>query len=169
MALDNRRIAKNTMMLYIRMLLLMAVSLYTSRVVLAALGVDDFGIFNLIGGFITLFSFISSSLVGAMQRYFNVCLGKNDKAEYQRVYSMGINIFVLFSLFLIVLLVSTLSIVIPLILSLIEYAKWTVLLIVLVDLVWVAMIIYLCGLEKDERSYILNMFISKRKRKLNLT
>lgn len=102
MAVDNRRIAKNTMMLYIRMLLLMAVSLYTSRVVLAALGVDDFGIFNLIGGFITLFSSISSALVGAMQRYFNVCLGKNDKVEYQRVYSMGINIFALFSLFLLV-------------------------------------------------------------------
>ena len=102
MPVDNRRIAKNTMALYVRMLLLLAVSLYTSRVVLAALGVDDFGIYNLIGGFITLFSFISSALVGAMQRYFNVSLGHNDKEEYQRVYSMGINIFIIFSLFLIV-------------------------------------------------------------------
>lgn len=102
MPVDNRRIAKNTLMLYIRMLLLMAISLYTSRVILAALGVDDFGIFNLIGGFITLFSFISSALVAAMQRYFNVCLGKGDREGYQRVYSMGINIFALFSVFLLI-------------------------------------------------------------------
>ena len=102
MPVDNRRIAKNTMMLYIRMLLLLAVSLYTSRVVLAALGVDDYGIYNLIGGVVTLFSFISHALVGAMQRYFNVSMGHGDKEEYQRIYSMGINIFAIFSVFLIV-------------------------------------------------------------------
>lgn len=100
MPVDNRRIAKNTLMLYIRMLLLLAVSLYTSRVILAALGVDDYGIYNLIGGFVTLFSFISHALVGAMQRYFNVALGHGDKDEYQRIYTMGINIFILFSLFI---------------------------------------------------------------------
>lgn len=100
MPVDNRRIAKNTLMLYIRMLLLLAVSLYTSRVILAALGVDDYGIYNLVGGVVTLFSFISHALVGAMQRYFNVALGHDDRDEYQRIYTMGINIFILFSLFL---------------------------------------------------------------------
>ncbi len=100
MPVNNKRIAKNTAALYMRMLLLMAVTLYTSRVVLATLGVDDYGIYNLIGGFITLFSFISHALVTAMQRFFNVSLGKGDKEEYQRIYSMGINIFVLFSVFL---------------------------------------------------------------------
>ncbi len=100
MPVNNQRIAKNTFALYLRMLLLMAVSLYTSRVILATLGVDDYGIYNLIGGFITLFSFISAALVGAMQRFFNVALGKGNKEEYQRIYSMGINIFVLFSFFL---------------------------------------------------------------------
>ena len=100
MAVNNKRIAKNTFALYVRMLLLMAVTLYTSRVVLATLGVDDYGIYNLIGGFITLFSFISHALVTAMQRFFNVALGKGEKEEYQRIYSMGINIFVLFSVFL---------------------------------------------------------------------
>ena len=84
------------------MLLMMAVSLYTSRVILDVLGVDDFGIYNLIGGFITLFSFISASLVGAMQRFFNVALGKKDEAQYQKVYSMSVNIFAIFSLFLII-------------------------------------------------------------------
>lgn len=102
MAVDNKRIAKNTVALYIRMLLLMAVSLYTSRVILDVLGVDDYGIYNLIGGFITLFSFISASLVSAMQRFFNVALGKNDEAQYKKLYSMSINIFVIFSLFLLI-------------------------------------------------------------------
>lgn len=97
---DNKRIAKNTFALYLRMSLLMLVSFYTSRVILATLGVDDYGIYNLIGGFITLFSFISAALVGAMQRFFNVALGKGNKEEYRRIYSMGINIFALFSVFL---------------------------------------------------------------------
>lgn len=100
MPVNNQRIAKNTFALYMRMLLLMAVTLYTSRVILATLGVDDYGIYNLIGGFITLFSFISAALVTSMQRFFNVALGKGDKEEYQRIYSMGINIFILFSVFL---------------------------------------------------------------------
>lgn len=102
MAVDNKRIAKNTVALYIRMLLLMAVSLYTSRVILDVLGVDDYGIYNLIGGFVTLFSFISHALVGAMQRFFNVALGKKDSEQYKRLYSMSINIFAIFSLFLVV-------------------------------------------------------------------
>ena len=90
------------MALYVRMLLLMVVSLYTSRVVLAALGVDDYGIYNLIGGFISLFSFISHALVGAMQRFFNVALGREDHEEYRRIYSMSYNLFALFSVFLLV-------------------------------------------------------------------
>ena len=103
MSVDSRLIAKNTLMLYIRMLLLLAVSLYTSRVILAALGVDDYGIYNLIGGFVSLLSFVSQALVNAMQRYFNVALGHNDKEEYQKIYSMGINIFAIFSLLLLLL------------------------------------------------------------------
>lgn len=102
MAVDNKRIAKNTVALYLRMLLLMVVSLYTSRVILATLGVDDYGIYNLIGGFITLFSFISTALVTAMQRFFNVALGSGDKEQYQRIYSMGMNIFIIFAAFLII-------------------------------------------------------------------
>lgn len=102
MAVNNKRIAKNTLALYLRMLLLMAVTLYTSRVILATLGVDDYGIYNLIGGFITLFSFISHALVGAMQRFFNVAMGKKDDEQYKKVYSMSVNVFALFSLFLLV-------------------------------------------------------------------
>ena len=97
---DNKKIVKNTVLLYVRMLLLMAVSFYTSRVILDTLGVDDYGIYNLIGGFITLFSFISSALVSAIQRYFNVALGHRDDEQFKRIYSMGIMVFVMFSAFL---------------------------------------------------------------------
>lgn len=99
---NNKRIAKNTAMLYIRMIILMAVTLYTSRVILAVLGVDDYGIYSLIGGIIALFSFISHSLVQAMQRFFNVALGQKDNERYHRVYVMGYNIFFLFSAFLLI-------------------------------------------------------------------
>lgn len=97
---DSKRIAKNTVLLYIRMLLLMAVSLYTSRVVLQVLGVDDYGIYNLVGGFISIFSIVQSAMVSAVQRFFNVALGLGDYKQYTRIYSMSINVFAIFSTFL---------------------------------------------------------------------
>ena len=60
---NNKRIAKNTLLLYVRMLFMMIVSLYTSRVILNALGVEDFGIYNVVGGVVAMFSVISGSLV----------------------------------------------------------------------------------------------------------
>ena len=75
---NNNRIAKNTIFLYVRMLLIMAVTLYSSRVVLQTLGVEDFGIYNVVGGLASSFAFFSSSLSNAIQRFLNVELGKND-------------------------------------------------------------------------------------------
>lgn len=85
------------------MLLILAVSLYTSRVILKVLGVEDYGIYNLIAGFVTFLTFISNSLVSAMQRYFNVALGKNDLQNYRDVFSMSINILALFSCLILIL------------------------------------------------------------------
>lgn len=85
------------------MLLLLVVSLYTSRVILKVLGIDDYGIYNLIAGFVTFLTFISNSLVSAMQRYFNVALGKNDLQNYKDVFSMSINILALFSCLILIL------------------------------------------------------------------
>ena len=65
---NNKRIAKNTLMLYVRMLLIMAVSLYTSRVILQALGVEDFGLYNVVGGVVVLFTFINNAMVTSTQR-----------------------------------------------------------------------------------------------------
>ena len=62
---NNQRIAKNTMLLYIRMLILMFVNLYTSRVILKALGIEDYGIYNAVGGFVAMFGMISTALGGA--------------------------------------------------------------------------------------------------------
>ena len=102
-SVNTKKIAKNTILLYIRMLLLLVVSLYTSRVILKVLGIDDYGIYNLIAGFVTFLTFITNSLVSAMQRYFNVALGKNDLRNYRDVFSMSINILALFSCLILVL------------------------------------------------------------------
>ena len=73
MAQDNKanskRIAKNTLLLYVRMLFLMVISLYTSRVILNALGVNDFGVYNVVGGVVAMFSILSGSLSAAISRF----------------------------------------------------------------------------------------------------
>lgn len=103
---NNKRIAKNTIYLYFRMLLTMGVSLYTSRVVLNALGVEDFGIYNIVGGVVILFSFINSSLTSATQRFLNFELGRGDILETGRVFSMSLTIH-LYVVAIVVLLAET--------------------------------------------------------------
>ena len=72
----TRKIAHNTIMLYIRMILIMMISLYTSRIVLEALGITDFGILNLVGGIVTLLSFLNASMVSTIQRFLTYELGE---------------------------------------------------------------------------------------------
>lgn len=73
---NNKRIAKNTLLLYFRMLLTMAVTLYTSRVILATLGIEDFGIYNAVAGFITMFTSITGAMSTATQRFLTYALGE---------------------------------------------------------------------------------------------
>jgi len=87
---DNKRIAKNTGMLYIRMLFVMAVSLYTSRIVLNALGIVDFGIYNVVGGIVAMFAFLNQTLGSATQRFITYQLGKNDNEELKKVFSTSL-------------------------------------------------------------------------------
>lgn len=89
---NNKRIAKNTLLLYFRMLFMMAVSLYTSRVVLNTLGVEDYGIYNVVGGVVAMFGFINSSMSSATQRYITFALGKGDKTRLQTVFSTTLQI-----------------------------------------------------------------------------
>lgn len=69
-----------------RMLLIMAVTLYTSRIILNTLGVEDFGIYNVVGGVISMLGFLNSSLGGASSRFITFSLGKNDKKELRKVF-----------------------------------------------------------------------------------
>lgn len=89
---NTSRIAKNTIMLYGRMLFSMLVSLYTSRVILAALGVEDYGIYNVVGGLVSMFSLISNSLSSAVSRFLNFELGKGNTDGLQKVFSTSLYI-----------------------------------------------------------------------------
>ncbi len=96
-AANSKRIAKNTAMLYVRMLVLMIVSLYTSRVVLNALGVEDFGIYNVVAGFVSILAFFTSSLSNASQRYLSIGLGKGDIDETRTAFRQSHTLMLLFS------------------------------------------------------------------------
>lgn len=89
---NNKRIAKNTLLLYFRMLFLMAISLYTSRVVLNALGVEDFGIYNVVGGVVAMFSVLSSSLSAAISRFITYELGKGNQNNLNKIFSSAVTI-----------------------------------------------------------------------------
>lgn len=84
---NNTQIAKNTIFLYFRMILLMLVSLYTSRVVLTTLGIDDYGIYNVVGGFIGMFAFLNGAMAGCTQRFITIALGKGDEQNLKKVFS----------------------------------------------------------------------------------
>lgn len=89
---NSRRIAKNTLLLYFRMLLTMVVSLYTSRVVLGALGVEDYGIYNVVGGVVAMFSMLSGSLSAAISRFITFELGTGNSEKLARVFSSSVTI-----------------------------------------------------------------------------
>lgn len=103
---DNKRLAKNTILLYGRTLLVMLITLYTSRVVLNALGVNDYGISNIVGGFVGFFSIISGTLIATTQRYLNFELGKKVNSQPQKVFGASMCIHVLLALILFVVLES---------------------------------------------------------------
>ena len=73
---NNKRIAKNTMLLYMRMFLMMAISLYTSRVVLRVLGVEDFGIYNVVGGVVSMMGVINGAMSVSTQRFLTFEIGR---------------------------------------------------------------------------------------------
>lgn len=100
---NSKRIAKNTIMLYIRMLFLMVISLYTSRVILNSLGVEDYGIYNVVGGFVAMFSMISTSLAGAISRYLTFSLAKDTPERLREVFSTSIIIQLLLCVILLLL------------------------------------------------------------------
>ena len=100
---SNRRIAKNTLLLYARTFITLAISLYTTRVVLKTLGETDYGIYNVVGGVVVLFTFISNSTSSAIQRFLNFELGKTNNADVRKVFSMSVNVIVLIAAVIVIL------------------------------------------------------------------
>ena len=88
----SSRIAKNTLVLFLRMLLVIGVGLYTSRIVLDILGIENFGIYNVVGAIVILFSFFQNALTNATYRYFAYDLGTNNILHLKRTFSMAINV-----------------------------------------------------------------------------
>lgn len=100
---NNKRIAKNTLYLYLRMFVMMLTALFTSRIVLDVLGAADYGLNNIIGGVVVLFSFLNSALLSATQRFLNFHLGRQDYKQTNVVFCMSMNTYLLLSIVVVVL------------------------------------------------------------------
>ena len=100
---NNKRIAKNTLLLYVRTLFTMLVTLYTSRVVLNTLGVEDYGVYNVVGGVVAMFGFINGSMSSATQRYITFAQGRGDMSQLRKVFSTALQIHVLIAALIVVL------------------------------------------------------------------
>lgn len=99
----GQRIARNTLMLYVRMLFLMFIGLYTSRVVLSTLGVTDYGIYGVVGGVVALFSVISGSLSAAITRFITFEMGKGTEARLKNVFSSAVTVQLILALLVVVI------------------------------------------------------------------
>lgn len=95
---NNRRIAKNTTMLYVRMLFITAINLYSSRVILEVLGVEDYGTYNVVGGVVSTLSFITASVGSAVSRFITFELGKSEKGDARKMFRCSATIFYIFSI-----------------------------------------------------------------------
>lgn len=100
---NNTRIAKNTLFLYFRMLLVMGVSLYTVRIVLKVLGVEDYGIYNVVAGIVAMFAFLSGSMASASQRFFAYDIGKKDDLKLKQTFSMSVTIYGMLAILIFIL------------------------------------------------------------------
>lgn len=99
---NNKRIAKNTIVLYIRMIVMMLISFYTTRVILNALGVDNYGINNVVGSLVSMFSLISGSLAGSTSRFITFGLGKDDKEELRKTFITSVNINIILAIIVVI-------------------------------------------------------------------
>ena len=95
---NNKRIAKNTVLLYMRTLITILISLYTSRVILQTLGVEDYGIYGIVGGVVIMLTFLNSSMSGATSRFITFALGERNKCKLQNVFNTAFYIHVLIAI-----------------------------------------------------------------------
>lgn len=101
--LNKTRIAKNTLLLYFRLLLTVVVGLYTSRVILDKLGVEDYGIYNVVGGIVAMMSFLNSAMVAASQRFLSYEIGTGNTKRLKKIFQTSVLIHVIIAVFILVL------------------------------------------------------------------
>ena len=101
---NNKRIAKNTLVLYMRMLVMMLISFYTTRITLNALGFVDYGLYNVIGGLVSMFSILSASLSGSVSRFFSFNLGRGDVPKLKKVFAISVDIHIVLAVSIIILI-----------------------------------------------------------------
>lgn len=89
---NNKRIAKNTLLLYFRMFITMGIGLYTSRVVINVLGISDYGVYNVVGGIITMLTFLNAGMIQSSQRFISYELGKEDTGRLNKIFCTSVNI-----------------------------------------------------------------------------
>ena len=106
---NNKRIAKNTLLLYARMLYSLFISLFTSRVILAALGFEDYGLYNVIGSVVTMFVFLRTAMGNSVNRFITYAIGKDEENRLKEIFSMSVLIHVSLAL-IIILLCETLGV-----------------------------------------------------------
>lgn len=100
---NNKRIAKNTIFLYFRMLLTLVVGLYSSRVVLQTLGISDYGLYNVVGGFVTMLAFLDGTMANGTQRFLSYAIGKGDIHNLKRVFANALTLHVLIGIVILLL------------------------------------------------------------------
>lgn len=103
MAVDNKRIAKNTIFLYVRMLATMLVGLYTSRVILQNLGIDDYGIYGVVGGIVGFMGFLNGALATSSSRFLTYALGKGDLDKSQKTFATTLTIHVILGFIILII------------------------------------------------------------------
>lgn len=101
---NNRLLARNTVFLYIRMVFVMLISFYTTRVILNVLGVVDYGVYNVVAGFVSLFAVLNNCLTTGTNRFYNFALGKKDNDEVRKVYNASLRIQVIIIIVLLILI-----------------------------------------------------------------
>ena len=100
---NNKRLAKNTLILYARMLFTVGISFYSTRLILANLGVSDYGVYNVIGGFVSMFYMVTATMTQAVSRFLTFELGRNDPKKLQQTFSTSLNILLLLALLVVLL------------------------------------------------------------------
>lgn len=102
-SIDNKRILRNSLYLYLRMLVILVIGLFTVRMILSILGVTDYGIYNVVGGVVSMFSFLSGSLATSSQRFFSIEIARKDERALNRIFSLNLTVFFLISIALVVI------------------------------------------------------------------